>query len=81
MRKIIQFLILLALISISQSADHSLFKTCGQSSFCRRNRGVAGLFTVDVDSMMVGPYEMSVDLINSSNNIRFVLTIRAIEVR
>lgn len=84
MGKIIQvsLLIALSLISVSQSADHSLFKTCSQSSFCRRNRGVNGTFNVDVNSLMVNPYQMNVELTNSAfSDIRFVLTVRAIEVR
>lgn len=82
MRKLVEFLLLIALISVSQSADRSKYKTCSQSSFCRRNRGIEGVHEVDINSLTVGPYEMSVDLFSpTARDIRFVLTVRAVEVR
>lgn len=70
---------LITLVSCTFAADHDVYKTCSQSSFCRRNRNVQSRFTVDREGMTISPYAMSVDLINEIG-IKFVLTIRAIEV-
>lgn len=68
------------LISYVLAADHDVYKTCNQSSFCKRNRNVKSNFRVDKTGLSISPYAMSIDLIDE-NNIRFVLTIRAIEVK
>ncbi len=64
------FLVLLLLVHLVVGVDRGKFKTCDQSSFCRRNRGLLGnksdyQYTLsnvrkEGDSKLVGEFKSSI---------------------
>lgn len=76
---------LIHLIATPASAvDHSVFKTCTQSSFCRRCRTLqpgTSAFNVVASTApeTVDTSTVRVALVNSANSVQFVLTVQALE--
>lgn len=72
------------LVGIVLAVDHSVFKTCSQSSFCRRCRslqpGTSTFQVVDNTlSTTNGGTTAVVDLLNSANGQLFVLSVQALQ--
>lgn len=68
----------------ANAVDHSVFKTCTQSSFCRRCRALQpGTSTFNViastEPVTVDSSTVRVDLTNTANGVSFVLTVQALE--
>lgn len=79
--KLIVF-VLFFVISLCGGVDRYLYKTCAQSSFCRRSRGVSGPSRYEVvpSSISSNSDGTSLDIRNNENQILFVLRIRALQV-
>lgn len=75
-------LMLACLASLVAGADKSLFKTCQQSSFCRRCRYTNETFSYEAlaDSLLTGAYYLTVDIRNKVNGHLFVLRLEAFKV-
>ncbi|CAG0915050.1 unnamed protein product [Notodromas monacha] len=75
-------IILLSVVFPAMTVDHSKFKTCDQSSFCRRNRGMQkGMSGYEViqDSLEVTDDAVRAMLINTKNQVEFILEITALD--
>jgi mannosyl-oligosaccharide alpha-1,3-glucosidase len=77
------FLAVVSLIHLTESADKELFKTCEQSSFCRRCRNVAGASNYEVlqDTLYNGAFYIEADVRNSENSHLFVMKLEALKVK
>lgn len=71
---------LVALISLVGAVDKEIFKTCEQSSFCRRCRAYRGPSQYEVlsDTLLVEGNRMSVDIRNNESQHLFVLKLGAV---
>lgn len=74
---------IILLISCAFSAERDLFKTCQQSSFCRRCRTVSGpsKYEAIVDTLQTDNNGITIDLRNNENNQFFILKLKALQVR
>lgn len=80
--KSVTILILACLASFVAGADKSLFKTCQQSSFCRRCRYTNETFSYEVlvGSLITRVDFLTVDIRNKVNEHLFVLKLEAFKV-
>ncbi|XP_065068452.1 neutral alpha-glucosidase AB-like isoform X2 [Rhopilema esculentum] len=81
-RTVLQLLILCLLIESTISVDRNNFKTCQQSSFCRRNRGIQegnSPYSILQDSVKFDSDSIKANLLNSKNNVSLALTIEPLE--
>lgn len=82
MRLAIVFLIFCTLQNFSFGVERNIFKTCSQSSFCRRTRkDVPGnaKFAILPETLKSSNEFMEIDLVNKENKHQFVVRIEALE--
>ncbi|XP_070495450.1 neutral alpha-glucosidase AB [Chironomus tepperi] len=75
------FLLVISVINIL-AVDKNNFKTCEQASFCKRSRNVQhekSPFEVNIDTLIVSPNHINVDLSNKHNGQIFVLKLEGIK--
>uniref|UniRef100_A0A0A9X6S5 Glucosidase II subunit alpha n=1 Tax=Lygus hesperus TaxID=30085 RepID=A0A0A9X6S5_LYGHE len=73
---------LLALAQIVVSVDRNNFKTCEQSSFCRRCRKMEpgkSVYELDLETLKTSESNLEVILVNTETAVRFVLTLAAVQ--
>ncbi len=77
--------LVLLLSSPVTPVDRSKFRTCAQSSFCRRARaqpeGSSGGFQVRPGSLRAGPTGAEAVLVNGANGVEFRMEMQALEDR
>jgi len=81
-RKFVQLLMLCLLIDSTISVDRNNFKTCQQSSFCRRIRGTkegSAPYSVLPESVVFDPDSVKANILNSRNNVTLALTIDTLQ--
>jgi hypothetical protein len=66
------------LLGVVQAVDRSKFKTCSQSSFCRRHRDLpkvkgAVAYTIDQSSLVLSGGEVSATITESRSNVQLTL--------
>ncbi|XP_017768243.1 PREDICTED: neutral alpha-glucosidase AB [Nicrophorus vespilloides] len=65
------------LVAIAASVDRNNFKTCDQSSFCRRLRKVEqdnSKYILNLDTLQVSAHSLEADLLNPDATFKFTLT-------
>merc|ERR1712126_6597 len=75
-------ILVVCLVSAITCVDRGNFKTCDQSSFCRRNRGIQpgeSSFHVIPNTVSFEPGSISLDVLNSKVNVSFKLTIDTLQ--
>jgi mannosyl-oligosaccharide alpha-1,3-glucosidase len=74
---------IIALIHLTDSADKELFKTCEQSSFCRRCRKFASASNYELlpDTLYNELFYIEADVRNNENSHLFMLKIEALKVK
>lgn len=81
--KIIHLLIVSAYtITFIHSVDRGNFKTCDQSSFCKRNRGILpgeSPYIVLPNTVRFEPGTVHLDVLNTRNNISFKITVDTLQ--
>lgn len=79
--KLIFVICLVAVIKLSAAVDRNVFKTCEQSSFCRRCRYQnASNFDVLSDTLYTDSTNVFVEVRNENNGHLFVLKLSALKV-
>eukprot|EP00794_Sanderia_malayensis_P019892 gene19892-21835_t len=81
-RIMLRVLVISFLIQSTVAVDRNNFKTCQQSSFCRRNRAVQegnSPFAVLPDQVVFDKDSFRANVINSKTNVTLVLTIEALQ--
>lgn len=79
------FLVLSALtllLADVTAVDHDVFKTCSQSSFCRRCRALkpgVSTFNVLAETLTTAASSVTMDVINAANGQMFVLSVQALQ--
>ncbi|KAK3093332.1 hypothetical protein FSP39_014183 [Pinctada imbricata] len=64
------------------SVNRDNFKTCDQSGFCKRHRAMQSgqsPYVLLLDSLQVSPTSLSVQLLNTKNNVRLLLQLYGLE--
>ncbi|XP_052782433.1 neutral alpha-glucosidase AB-like isoform X2 [Mya arenaria] len=79
----IQMLVGLLLLSdLVESVSRENFKTCNQSSFCKRHRRLrsdASPYVVLMETMQIQPSRIEVQILNTKNNVRLLMQVTAIK--
>ncbi|WAR28829.1 GANAB-like protein [Mya arenaria] len=79
----IQMLVgLLFLFDLVANVSRENFKTCNQSSFCKRHRRLrsdASRYVVLMESMKIQPSGMKMQILNTKNNVRLLMQVTAIK--
>ncbi|BES89296.1 neutral alpha-glucosidase AB [Nesidiocoris tenuis] len=71
-----------SLLTFVSSVDRSNFKTCEQSSFCRRCRKMEpgkSVYELDMDSLKHSATSLTVGLVNTDTAVRFVLSLQPLK--
>ncbi|CAG9861083.1 unnamed protein product [Phyllotreta striolata] len=76
-RRLISLLFILASTLYSMGVDKGNFKTCEQSSFCRRLRGMTAgesKYKLDLNSLQISDNSIEANLLNGDVKLKFTLT-------
>lgn len=82
MKKIVLYLMILYTVQFVLAVDRNNFKTCQQSSFCRRCRAMqpgSSPFVLIPDSVQISPHDIKAILLNKDNNVQFTLVLTSLK--
>ena len=79
--RLISVISFLLWLGLADTVDRSKFRTCRQSSFCRRSRSVSRQsgYELDLSSLSVNATAVSAKILNKPDNVEFVLELIGLE--